>query len=236
MRCGRRAGRGDARVPPGRGRRQRRRRGPGCPAAHGASGFRRPRLCGRRRLPPLAGGRRPMGRVAAARLPDPGHSRVRWPRRPARLPPFPAFRSSAGRRRPLRLDGRGAQLAGGLEQPHARLARPAGLCPRRSPRGARRGVRDGGRGRRAVPLQAGGGRGGQGIAAPPAGRHPGHLDALPAARHGLRHRPRPPAPQRGARTLPARRPLRPTADDRHLGRAERVGDRLDRGPRRWRTG
>ena len=52
---------------------------------------------GSRRLP---GGRGAVGQAARTRLSDPRHPRERWPRRPARLAPVPAFRPSRGCLRP----------------------------------------------------------------------------------------------------------------------------------------
>ena len=56
-------------------------RGGGCraAAAHGAAGFRRPRLCHRADLEAPAGRRRHLGPAAGRALPDPRHPGGRWP-------------------------------------------------------------------------------------------------------------------------------------------------------------
>ena len=62
-------------------------------------------------------------------LPDRGHPRLRRPDRPPRLAAVPAFRPPRGRRRAVRLDGRGAQPARGAERASARPARPCTSSP-----------------------------------------------------------------------------------------------------------
>ena len=220
-------------LPPGRRRRAGRGRGPGGAAADGAPGFRRARLCGGRR-------------VAARCWRRPGV----WAMLPLPVCPIEDIRVSDGRvgrkASPLFLhfdhheagdepfgwmvEARSLRVALNAHLhalPALHVFAPAEATVERDAEGAVVQVAGG----PALALPAGRGRRGPRLAPAPAGRHRGDHHALPAARPRLRHRARAAAPQHRARALPARRPVRATADGRHRGRAERLRHRLDRARR-----
>ena len=149
---GRGTGWGDAGVPVGRGRGAGGRGRPGRAAADGASGFRWACVCGGGRVAAAAGGGGAVGEVAAADVPDRRHPRVGRQGGSAGVAAAPAFRPPRGGGGEVRLDGRGAQPAGGAERASGCAADAARACAGRDRVGR---AREGGDGRATVRLADG---------------------------------------------------------------------------------